>query len=85
MTRAATDALHQEWVQMDWNLTTANTAHSRADAVYGANGPGPPGTVTPLSVFHGKCCLYSIFALARRALDGPKRWFPDPGSDEPRR
>ena len=34
-----------------------------------------PGRLRTLSVFHYKSILYGAFVWARRALNGPKRWF----------
>ena len=38
-------------------------------------GPGPPGRLSALTVFHSKSVLYGAFVWARRALNSPKRRF----------
>jgi hypothetical protein len=38
--------------------------------------PGPPGRLSPLSVFLCKSVLYGAFVWARRALKHQKRWVP---------
>jgi hypothetical protein len=49
--------------------------HGSFAMVHDAYGPGPPGRLSTLSVFHSRCILYGVFVWARRALDRPERWF----------
>jgi hypothetical protein len=39
------------------------------------HGPGPPGRLSVLSIFHSKSVSYGVFVWARRALNSPKRRF----------